>query len=126
MAWPDFNHLFAGFEFADFDAAPAVELREQPQEYVLRAELPGLTEKDITLTVKHDTLTLSARREARAPEGYSTQRRERRAFNYERTFALPRDVDADKVTASLKDGVLTVTVAKAEAAKPRRIEVRAA
>jgi HSP20 family protein len=91
----------------------------------LEAELPGLTEQDVTLTLNQDVLTISGERKADLPEGYGVHRRERLPLKFSRSFALPAKVDPEKTTAVMKDGVLTVTLEKAPEVKPRQISVRA-
>ena len=106
-------------------AWPKVDVRDAGQNLVLRADLPGLAEKDIALTLTPDGLTLSGERKTTTPEGYSAQRQERPSAKFSRSWTLPYKVDADKTTATLKDGVLTVTLTKAPDAQPRQITVRA-
>lgn len=103
---------------------PTASVSDQGQAWVLRAELPGLAEKDVELTVNADSVTLRAQRHLETPQGYAVHRRERAAFRVARSFALPTKIDPDKVEASLKNGVLTVTLAKAAEAQPRQIQVK--
>lgn len=98
-------------------------LRDGGKELVLSAELPGLSDNDIELTIERGTLSLRAERKPTAPEGYKPLRNERAHVRFAETIELPTDVDEDAVTATLKDGLLVVTLPKAEAAKPRRIPV---
>lgn len=98
-------------------------LRDTGKELVLSAELPGLSDKDIELSIERGTLTLKAERKPAAPEGYKALRNERAHVRFAETIELPTDVNDEAVTATLKDGVLVVTLPKAEAAKPRRIPV---
>ncbi len=114
---------------ADHDVAaghgyPRTTLEDTGGAFVLRAEVPGLSEKQLELNVDGSSITLKGERETAAPEGHSVHRRERGAFRFARSFALPTKVDAEKVEAVLKHGVLTVTVAKAQEAQARKIEVR--
>jgi len=92
---------------------------------VLEADVPGLTEKDIQLTVTQDSLGLSGERKLDALEGYSVHRRERGAQRFSRAWALPTHVDSERVEASVKNGVLTVTLPKAAEARPRQIAIKA-
>jgi HSP20 family protein len=91
---------------------------------VLRAEVPGVAEKDLELQVQENTVSLRGERKEAIPEGHSVHRKERGDFRFARSFQLPSAVAADKVEAHLKNGVLTVTLPKAETAKPRKISVR--
>ena len=92
---------------------------------VLKAEVPGLTEKDLTISVNQDVLTLSGERRAEVPEGYSVHRQERAPIRFSRSVTLPTKVDSEKTAAALKNGVLTITLAKAPEAQPRQIPIRA-
>jgi len=94
--------------------------------FTLRADLPGLREKDFEISVAGDTLTLRGERKLEVPEGYSVHRRERREFSFAKSYQLPARVDAEKATASLKHGVLTLTLPKVAEAQPRQISVTAA
>lgn len=98
-------------------------LRDAGKELVLSAELPGLSDKDVELSIERGTLSLRAERKPAAPEGYKPLRNERAHVRLAETIELPADIDEEAVSASLKDGVLVVTLPKAAAAKPRRIPV---
>ena len=145
----DFND-WPSFGFADFGrAAPHAQLRreldrlfgeaERPSaerasvaweddgtSFVLRADVPGLTEKDFEISVANNTVTLKGERKVQVPEGYSQHRRERTDVRFAKSFQLPARVDAEKVTATLKHGVLTLTLPRAVEAQPQQIAVRAA
>ena len=94
--------------------------------YELLAEVPGLTSDDVTLTAQDGTLTLQGERKIAAPEGLRPLARERLDFKFERRFRMPADVDWDHVTASVKNGLLTVALPKVPRATPRRISVESA
>ena len=104
---------------------PPVEIFEKEDNLVLRAELPGIAQKDIELHVENGTLTLRGekRRDKEVKED-QVHRGERYYGAFMRTFSLPTSVDADRIRASYKDGVLEVILPKAETAKPKRIEIR--
>jgi len=104
---------------------PRVTLAEDKTSLVLRADLPGLAERDVQLTILKDAITLSGERKPDAPEGHYVHRQERAPVRFSRSFGLPCKVDAEKSTATLKNGVLTVTLAKAADAQPRQIAVKA-
>jgi HSP20 family protein len=91
---------------------------------VIEAELPGMTEKDIELSLTADVLTLSGTRTVDAPEGYSVHRQERPTYRLSRSYTLPAKVDPEKVSAELKDGILLVTLEKAAEVRPRQIPVK--
>lgn len=107
------------------ELSPAVDVEETADAYVFRADLPGISSKDVKVTVHNDTLTLRGerKREEQKTEG-SLHRVERAYGSFERSFTLGLPVRADQVKASYKDGVLEVHVPKADEAKPRDIEVQ--
>jgi HSP20 family protein len=92
---------------------------------VLKADLPGLTEKDVHLTVQQEVLSLTGERKPDAPEGYFVHRQERTPIKFARSFALPCRVDSEKSTAVLKNGVMTITLPKTPDAQPRQINIKA-
>ena len=92
---------------------------------VVKADVPGMSEKDLSITLEKNVLTVRGERKVQAPEGYVTHRRERESLQFARSFALPFPVDAEKTSATVKDGVLTVTLTKTPAAQPRQIAVKA-
>ena len=104
---------------------PRANLIDAGSSLIVVAEVPGLSEQDIKITLNQDVLSISGEREVKAPEGYSVHRQERRSVRFSRSFALPCAVNADKTTASVKNGVLTVTLEKAANAMPRQIAVKA-
>jgi HSP20 family protein len=103
---------------------PRLTLSDAGSSLLLRAEVPGLSEKQIQLSIHQDVLTMSGERSSDAPEGYVAHRQERMPIKFGRTFTLPCKVDPEKSTATLKNGVLTVTLAKAPEAQPRQIAVK--
>jgi HSP20 family protein len=127
----ELDRLFEGFldpapSRSDLGALmPAVDVDETADAYVFRADLPGVSAKDVKVTVHNDTLTLRGerKREEKTSEG-SLHRAERAYGSFERSFTLGLPVRADQVKASYKDGVLEVHVPKADEAKPRDIEVQ--
>jgi len=103
---------------------PRLSLSDAGEKLLLKAEIPGLTEKDLQLSIQKDVLTMSGERKPDAPEGYLVHRQERAPIKFARSFTLPCKVDPEKSAATLKDGVLTVTLAKAPEAQPRQITVK--
>ena len=113
----------------DFDTGSqaqyeALRVRDAGANLVVEADLPGVPEKGVDLTLADNVLYVTAERKLVAPEGYAPRRQERASFRFSRSLALPVKIDPEKVTASVKDGVLTVTLAKAEEARPRQIQVK--
>jgi len=103
---------------------PLINLSEDKDNYYVRAEMPGLKADDIGISVAGNNLSISGERKI-ASEGENVRyhRREREAGTFSRVVALPGEVDADKVEANHVNGVLTVVILKAEAAKPKQIAV---
>ncbi len=121
-----FERFFAdmGARPDDTVRRPAVDVTEEDGTYKVVAELPGMSGDDVEVEVHGGVLRLSADREEEREEGEDdVHLRERRFGRFERAFRLPEHVDAEAIEASMKDGVLTVTVPKAASEQPRQIEV---
>jgi HSP20 family protein len=103
-----------------------VQLREEDEQFVLLAELPGMSPDRLELSAGDDWIELRAARELGVPEGFELRRRERADYQFNRRFALPRRIASEKVEATLRDGRLTVRIPKHASAGPRTIEVKAA
>lgn len=103
--------------------APPVDIYENEQEYLVRADLPGVHKDDLALDLDKGELTLFAKRGLERPG--ETLAAGRREGDFRRVFRIPDEVDAGKVEASFEDGVLEVHLPKAERNKPRRITVKA-
>lgn len=102
----------------------AIDIREEDEAYLVVAELPGLTKDDVEVTVEDNRLTLQGERKwAADAEREKYHRIERTYGKFSRTFTLPHPVQADTVQAVFKDGVLHLTVPKAEEARPRKIRI---
>lgn len=104
---------------------PVTTMRDDGEDLVLTADVPGLKADDLDIHVTSATLTLKGERKVEAPEGYSVHRCERRPVTFSRSWSLPTRVDPEKVAARLDNGVLTVRLAKAQDARPRQITVQA-
>ena len=111
---------------ADMPWVPSADLSETDDAYVVKAELPGVNKDQVNIQLQDRELVISGE----VPEeqdgqngGRRRHRSSRRTGQFELRTYLPGDVNADAVTAQLSDGILTVTVPKSEAAKPRKIEV---
>lgn len=102
--------------------APAADVTETDDAYVAEVELPGVRKDDISVELAGQELVVGGEHRESGREGRAL-RRGRRAGGFEYRVMLPGKADPDKITAVLADGVLTVTVPKAENAKPRRIEI---
>ena len=125
---------FFGFEppwrrEAVWEAAPAVDIAESEKGYEITAELPGMDEQNVEVKVANGNLTIKGeKREEKEEKKKDYFLHERHFGSFERSFQLPEGVDADKIEANFKKGVLTVTLPKKlEAQKPtKKIEVKAA
>ena len=108
--------------------APAVDIFENENELVFKADLPDVDLKDIDVRVENQTLTITGERSFESAKDGSKgfHRIERNYGRFVRSFAVPNVFDTDKVAAAYKNGVLTVTLPKKEAAKPRQIKVEVA
>jgi HSP20 family protein len=105
---------------------PAINAFETKDAFVVKAEVPGLAESDLAVSVEDGVLVVRGERKSHLPEGYAVHLRERAPVAFSRTVSLPARVDADRVTATLKDGLLTITLPKAKEALPRQIAVKTA
>jgi len=105
---------------------PPLNLWEDAENIYAEAELPGLTMDSVEVFVVGSELTIRGERKGLDEQGVSYHRRERGTGRFERTVMLPTPINADKVEATFKDGVLTVKMPKAEEAKPRKIKVQTA
>jgi len=106
--------------------APGVDIIEKKDEIVLLADMPGVQEKSIDVTVEKNVLTIYGKVEPYAPAGCCLAVSEYETGDYERSFTLGGDVDRERIQATLKDGVLRLVLPKAETWKARKIEVKAA
>lgn len=105
-------------------AFPAVNLWEDEKNMYVEAELPGVMMKDIEVSVMGDELSLKGERKDGAGEGSTYHRRERGIGTFARVFRLPVEIDAEKVEATMRNGVLLITLPKAAAARPRKVAVK--
>jgi HSP20 family protein len=126
-----FDEAFAGFGLAAAAPArfaPRVDVSESDEAYVVRADLPGLEEKDIQVALEEGVLSIEGKVESEQEEERKGWRHvERARGSFHRAIALPAEVDAEKVTASYKQGVLTVTLPKVAPAQPavRKVPITA-
>ena len=124
------DSVFDGDYFPAVTArSPVVNVREKDGRYLIEAELPGVSEKDLKLELKNGHLTLSTEtkeeKETKADDGRWI-RRERREGYFSRSFELPEDADGEKIEASFKDGLLKIELPKKPEAQPRVVPVKAA
>ena len=117
--WSSFGRtgqLFTGW-------SPALDLYESGDHFVAVVELPGMRREDIDISLQDGTLTISGERKRESNNGKTAQRTERYVGTFRRSIGLPTGVDPSKVSATYEDGILKVTLPKAEEAKPKQIQV---
>jgi HSP20 family molecular chaperone IbpA len=102
---------------------PRIDLYEAGETIMLLADMPGVIEDDVEITLEKDRLTIRGSVEDRVPEGYRAVYSEHCLANYERSFVLSNEIDSENIEASFKNGVLRLSLPKAEAAKARKIAV---
>ena len=142
VKWNPRRNLVSGFNewdrflsdfFGDMDIpaqlpsswSPSVDIQETNDKYLVTADLPGLSRKDINISIKEDILTISGERKYETKDEKKNYYRMERGFGrFNRSFRLPDEVLADKITAKFKDGVLSVEIPKAEEVKPKEIEIK--
>ncbi len=101
---------------------PAVDVHENTERILLVADLPGLEQSDLDITIDKNILSVRGERKAQSPAG-EYQHRERVQGAFTRAFTLPATVDVEAVSAEMKSGVLTITLPKKAEAKPRQIKI---
>jgi HSP20 family protein len=119
------NDLFGRgvVRFSD-EWTPLVDVEEGKDEVIVRAEVPGMTKEDISVTLQDNVLTLRGEKKQEKKEKGATFHRVERSYgSFVRSFTLPTLVQADKVKAAYKDGVLTINLPKAEEVKPKEISI---
>ncbi len=122
----EFERNFFGSRTRDVDFAPAVDVHEDSESLILRAELPGVKREDVEVAIDGNVLTLKGERRLEKEEnGRKYHRIERSYGKFVRQFQLPSNVDSTQVDASLSDGVLTLRLPKKQELKARKIEVKA-
>jgi len=106
--------------------SPAVDIAEEKEKYVVKADLPGIKQEDVQVEVDDGVLKIHGERKREVSEGSEENHYhyfERTYGSFERRFVLPKDTDPEKVKAKIKDGVLEVEIPKTEAKKPKTIKV---
>jgi HSP20 family protein len=124
-----FDNIFTGSQRGELASVftPAVDIEETADEFVFKADLPGVQQKDVKVSLLGDTLTIRGERKQETVRKEGGARRSERIYGaFERSFRLGTPVSSDKVKAQYKDGVLEVHVPKAEEAKLREVEVQVA
>ena len=123
--WHPFAELapsFGAFESAAF--APAFDVKETKEEFVFRADVPGVKDADLDIKLTQNRLSVSGKRESEKTEKTDTFYATERSYgSFTRSFTLPDGVDADKIRAELKEGVLTLSIPKKPESQPKKIAV---
>lgn len=129
----EMNRLFSSFsrnledDLMSGAWTPSVDIFENKDQVVLEAELPGMKPEDVNISIENNVLTIQGERKFEKKEERDNYHRiERRYGSFTRSFTLPPTVDTDNITAEFDNGILRLTIAKREEAKPRRIEIKAA
>lgn len=112
--------------YSDAALTPPVDVIEDANGITLYADLPGVSRDKLTLQVESDTLTIEAESDLTVPEGLASHHTEVGLARFRRVFTLSKELDTEKVSAELAQGVLKLRIPKAEHAQPRRIEVQVA
>lgn len=126
LRWDPFSDIFRTMALdrvpSPISMSPMFDLRETNDAFILQADVPGVQEKDLEVSLSNNRLSISGNRESEENKGESSYRS---WGSFSRSFTLPTDVDSDKVSAELKNGVLMIQLPKTGEAKAKRIEVRA-
>ena len=126
-----FGDLFAphegGTDTERISWMPTVDISETENGYEIRAELPGVSEDDVNVSLTNNVLIVKGeKRQEAETEGKNYHRVERRYGNFQRRFTLPSEVETDDIKAEFSDGVLTLSIPKPEAVKPTEIPITTA
>jgi HSP20 family protein len=126
LSWDPFQEMSRRVREPSGSFLPSFDVREEKDAFVIKADLPGIQEKDVEISVGGNRLTISGKREEETTENASYYCCERSYGAFTRSFTLPDGVDSDKVQAEMRDGVLTLRIAKAAHAQPKRIAIKGA
>lgn len=105
------------------EAGPRTNMYDTGDALEIRLEVPGVRRQDLSIKLQGNYLEIKGERKAEVPDEYAIHRRERGANSFTRSFTLPSEIDNAKLEATLKDGVLTLVLGKAEPAKPKQITI---
>jgi len=124
-----FDSVFSGWperreSLLEGDWAPSVDVAEMEEEIVVTAELPGIEQNEVEISIADNVLTLKGEKKEETEEKKKNYHRIERSYgSFQRSIGLPTGVQADKATAKYKDGVLRITIPKAEEAMPKQIKI---
>jgi len=118
------KNLSNDLSFADW--SPSVDVEEEEDKYVIKADLPGVDKKDIDVKLENGVISIRGEKKTEKETGKGTKRHRTERFHgtFSRSFTLPDAVMEDKVDASYKDGVLLLTIPKSEEVKPKSIDIK--
>lgn len=120
-----FNEAYGDYEEDSVTWTPRVDVKENKDAYKIMADLPGMSKKDITISIDENVLTIKGERKTQEKQDDENCYCEERTFgSFQRSLRLPNKVDDNKVKAEYKDGVLQLILPKAEEAKTRQIEIQ--
>ena len=126
LRWDPYRELDTVFTASERAFAPTFEVAETKDAYVFRADLPGVKESDLDISLTGNRLAISGRREQeRHEQGDTFYASERSYGSFTRAFTLPEGIDGDNVSADLKNGVLTLSVPKKPEVQPRKVSINA-
>ena len=117
------NITKTGQKNTEYYMTPAGDIFETEHNYTLRLEMPGVLKEDLDVTLNNEELEISGKVTNEVPEGKNLRYAEYSLHNYRRKFRIGQEIDRNSITANLENGVLTLTLAKTEAVKPRKIEI---
>ena len=103
--------------------APAVDIKEEDTQFVLSAELPGISSKEIDITFENNSLTIKGEKKSKVSKDDNYHRVETGYGSFVRTFTFPKNIDSEAIKANNVDGVLEIIIPKKEAKKPKKIEI---
>ncbi|MBK6513270.1 MAG: Hsp20/alpha crystallin family protein [Polyangiaceae bacterium] len=125
FGWDPFREMSPLMRADGSSFVPAFEVKETPEGYVFKADVPGVKESDLNLSLTGNRLTVSGRRDAEKEEKNDTFYAFERSFgSFTRSFTLPVEIDPNGARAEMKDGVLTVFVPRTPASLPKKIAVK--
>ncbi len=124
MRWDPFRAMAPALSF-ERECMPSFEVRETPEQYLFQADVPGMKQDDVQVSLTGNRLQIAGKREAEKETKDETVYLYERSYgSFSRSFTLPDGIDAAHTKSELKDGVLTIAVPKLPAAKPQKIEVK--
>jgi HSP20 family protein len=121
LGWDPWGDLAPAARLAAF--SPSFDVRETPDAYLIKGDLPGVAESDLDVTVTGNVLTVAGKREDMPGADQRVYAMERGVGTFARTFSLPEGANLDELAAELKHGVLTLTIPKRPEVQPRRISI---